>query len=177
MSLSELKKLVPPPTTPQDVGSLSEWENFEGQLGLKLPREYREFIFSYGSGQFAAFYAVFNPFSSNRHINLLKRVEEICRFSRQLQAECPERFPFPYYPENGGLLPWGSDENGNYYFWLTQGPPSKWVVVQDEVRGYGIENHAVSLTEFLIAILRGEIKPLVSEYPDQAHFKFEPWNV
>ena len=46
-----------------------------------------------------------------------------------------------------GGMPWGGitgipvaslfahDTNGNDYFWLTEGPPTKWIVVQDENRG------------------------------------------
>jgi hypothetical protein len=105
---------------------------------------------------------------------LLVTAPEICGYNRRAQAESPERFPYPYYPEPGGLLPWGVDENGNDYFWLTKGEPSQWVVVQDEYRGNGIEVHDCSMTEFLVGILERRIEPLASDYPNEDVYTFEP---
>src|SRR5690242_19716466 len=127
MSVAELKKLVPPPSKPFEVGPLSQWREIEDQLEVRLPRDYREFVFAYGSGLFASFYRIYNPFAANEYTALLPSIKRICDIDRESQREYPKRFPYPYYPEAGGLLPWGNDENGNDYFWLTEGPPTKWI--------------------------------------------------
>src|SRR5262249_54774047 len=142
MSLAKLKKLIRPPDRPSEIGSLEHWRAVEGQLGTSLPRDYREFISTYGTGVFAHFYCVYSPFSKNKHLSLLRCAELVCRYNRQSREEFPERFPYPYFPEPDGLLPWGVDENGNDYFWLTQGAPSNWIVVEDENRGNGIQVHS-----------------------------------
>jgi len=176
MSITQLKQLVPPLTRPLEVGTLAQWRKVEGQLGTKLPPDYRHFVFAYGSGLFAGLYAVYNPFAASEWTNLPKRAKRTCDLNRESQKSNPERFPYPYYPEPGGLLPWGNDENGNDYFWLTEGPPTKWVVVQDENRGDGVRVQPYTMTGFLVGILRRKIKPLASGYPRKSDFKFEPFD-
>src|SRR6266404_2309328 len=119
MSMADLKKLVTPPAKPFEVGTLSQWQKYEQKLGTRLPDDYRKFVFAYGSGLFAGFYRVYNPFAASEYIALLSQVERVCGYNRESQRSFPKRFPYPYFPELGGLLPWGNDENGNDYFWLT----------------------------------------------------------
>jgi len=176
MSMAELKKLVAPPPKPLEVGTLAQWRELEDQLGTRLPRDYREFVFTYGTGLFAGLYRVYNPFAASEYIALIPQSKRVCDYNREAQLASPERFPYPYYPKSGGLLPWGNDENGNDYFWLTEGPPSKWIVVQDENRGEGIRVQLYSMTGFLLGILQRKIKPLASGYPRKSVFKFEQWD-
>jgi hypothetical protein len=176
MSIADLKKLVPPPAKPFEVGTLAQWRKLEEQLGTRLPRDYREFVFVYGSGLFAGFYRVYTPFAASEYTALISQVERVCGYNRESQRSFPERFPYPYYPEPGGLLPWGNDENGNDYFWLTEGPPTKWVVVQDENRGKGIRVQRYTMTGFLVAILQRKIRALAGSYPKKQHLVFEPWD-
>lgn len=165
MSLTTLKKLVPPPTK-INTGTLKTWQKVERSLGLKLPRDYREFIFSYGGGLFADFYLVFDPFSTDQYLNLASRIQMNCQKLRELcESNGPDYIPYPIYPEKGGLLPWGNDENGNEYYWLTEGPPTKWKVVQDNVRGDGFYCHPFGMVEFLTKIQQRKIPALASGYP------------
>jgi hypothetical protein len=71
--------------------------------------------------------------------------------------------------------PWGRDENGNHYYWLTEGVPAEWVVVQNSARGTGCAQHECSMTEFLVGILEGRIEPLASGYPSPEVFVFYPY--
>jgi hypothetical protein len=176
MSIVELKQLVPPPDRPFNTGDLVKWRKIEEQLGVELPPDYREFIFAYGTGLFAGFYRVYNPFTTRDYLALLPQSKRVCGYGRESRRWDPERFPYLYYPEAGGLLPWGNDTNGNDYFWLTEGAPAGWVVVQDENRGRGITVQPYSLTGFLVAILRRKIEALASGYPCQSNFTFEPWD-
>ncbi len=122
MAIAELKELVPPPATPFEVGTLAQWREVEAELGTALPRDYRDFVFAYGSGLFAGLYRVYNPFAASEYIALVAQGRRVCGYNRESRRSYPERFPYPYFPEPGGLLPWGNDENGNDYFWLTEGP-------------------------------------------------------
>jgi hypothetical protein len=175
MSLEELVELVPPPRQPFEVGTLKQWRAVEKKLGTELPLDYREVVFAYGSGLFAEFYRVYNPFAVSEHIKLVPSAERVCRFNRESRSSFPMRFPYPYFPEPGGLLPWGNDVNGNDYFWLTEGPPSAWVVVQDENRGGGIKVQPYSMTGFLVAVLTRKVKALASGYPAKSDRIFEQW--
>lgn len=175
MSLARLKRLVAPPESPAEVGTLQQWQDLERSLGAELPRDYREFVFTYGTGLFAGFYRVHNPFASSQWMALLTSVTRVCDCNRESQKEFPERFPHPYFPEKNGLLPWGNDENGNDYFWLTQGQPDEWQVVEDEVRGDGIKAHPFTMTDFLISILNKTTEPLASGYPLETDYEFDSW--
>lgn len=177
MSIAELKALVPPPKSPFETGTSSLWKKLDKLLGLKLPQDYRDFVTTYGTGLFAGLYRVYNPFSAMEYMSLLTCIERDCKNARQMKkAGVFNSSSYPIYPETGGILPWGNDENGNFYYWLTKGSPTKWSVVQNSVRGDGFRVHSCTMTGFLVAILRREIKPLASRYPRKDAYKFEPWN-
>ena len=145
------------------------------KLGLKLPADYRKFIDTYGSGLFADFYMVYNPFASSELINLIVCVNRVCGYNRTSQTSNPSRFPYPYFPEPNGLLPWGRDENGNDYFWLRKGSPATWQVVQDSNRGSGILLQPYTMTGFLAGVLEGKVKALASHYPNSESHTFTQW--
>ena len=175
MSIQELKKLVPPPDRPSEVGSLEAWREIERKIGLVLPSDYRDFIFTYGSGLFAQFYRVCNPFDPSEWISLYASVERVCNSEGEIKRKFPDQVPYPIYPQEAGILPWGNDENGNEYFWLTQGAPDTWLVLSDEVRGEGFREYGCSITEFLTKVLIGHIEALASDYPREENFVFEPF--
>ncbi len=175
MPIEALKKLVPPPRHPTEVGSLEQWDAFERTLGLTLPSDYREFVFTYGSGRFAQFYGIYNPFAVSEYIALMPSIQRVCAATRVIKRNWPDVVPYPIYPDQHGLLPWGSDDNGNYYFWLTKGPPDTWLVLSDEVRGEGFREYNCTMTEFLAGVLLGEIKALASDYPTDEDRVFESW--
>jgi hypothetical protein len=138
MSIKQLKQLVAPPRSPTEVGTAEEWAAAERSLGVRLPHDYRGFVFAYGSGLFARLYIVYNPFATSRYIRLQERVRVVCEIERGTKRSFGAKFvPYPIFPEPGGILPWGRDENGNDYYWRTGGPPSRWKVVQNNV-GAGV---------------------------------------
>src|SRR5580698_10276206 len=103
---------------------------------MKLPADYKSFVKTYGSGLFAGFIRIFNPWDSSPYMSLLLSATSVSDMYRQMKgSEGESDLPFPLYPEKCGLLPCGNDENGNYIFWLTQGVPSKWSIVVAEGRG------------------------------------------
>src|SRR5207249_2196357 len=116
MPIEPLKKIVPPPPIPSEVGSLQQWQAVERQPGLALPFDYRDFVFTYGSGLFAQFYRIYNPFAASEYTALYPSVERVCGCERETKSDWPDRVPYPIYPDQPGLLPWGNDENGNDYY-------------------------------------------------------------
>lgn len=176
MSLSRLIQLVTPPKNPFEIGTLEEWHERESQIGVSLPADYREFVFTYGTGLFAGFYRIYNPFAASQTMSLMESITRVCEQNRISQQSFPERFPYRYFPEPCGLIPWGNDENGNDYFWLPDGLPETWNVVQDENRGSGLVRQPFIMTEFLVSVLEGKTKPLASDYPHEDDFVFDAWS-
>lgn len=176
MSLSRLIELVPPPATPFEIGTLEEWRDRESDIGVALPTDYRDLVLTYGTGLFAGFYRIYNPFAASQYMSLMASITRVCGQNRVSQQSFPDRFPYPYFPEASGLIPWGNDENGNDYFWLAEGPVETWNVVQDENRGGGITRQPFTMTGFLVSVLEGKTKPLAGDYPREDDFVFEAWS-
>jgi hypothetical protein len=175
MPIEPLKALVPPPAHPSEVGTLQQWQAVERQLGLVLPTDYREFIFSYGTGLFADFYRIYNPFAVSAYTAFIPSVLRTCAGAREIKGKFSDRVPFPLFPDRPGLLPWGNDENGNDYFWLTEGDPDTWKVLSDEVRGDGFQEYGCTMTEFLTGILLGKFDALAGDYPQEEDRVFKTW--
>jgi hypothetical protein len=93
MSITDLKKLVPPPSKPFEVDTLAQWGEIEQRLGTKLPDDYRQFVFAYGTGLFAGLYRVYNPFAACEYVSLLPQGKRVCDYNRESQRSFPERFP------------------------------------------------------------------------------------
>ncbi len=175
MSILKLKELVPPPNKPFELGTVEQWASVESKLGLSLPSDYRDFHLAYGTGLFAKLYIIYNPFSAIKAANLYAQIETVCQQEREFKRDFPEAVPYRVYPERPGILPWGGDENGNYYYWLTDGIPDSWQVISDEVRGDGFQEHSRCMTDFLYEVLTGNIEALAGDYPRDEYLRFESW--
>lgn len=172
MSLLKLKEIIPGPAKPLGVSDKEELIATQEGLGVTLPRDYIEFIQSYGSGCLGDFYHVWNPFNSKQ---FLKDVDDICWHERDFKRMYPESVPYEIYPNTPGFLPWGADDNGNYYGWLTKGKPNEWKVVTNEVRGDGYELHHIGFLDYFLEIFSGKIEPLASGYPNKECYKFRSY--
>lgn len=174
MSIAKLKKLVPPPKSPVDNGHGQDWAKIEKHLGTKLPQDYKDFIAAYGSGTFAQFYRVLNPFAKAAPMRLADQAKEQSSRMKQIHEEEPDFVPFDAFPKSPGLLVWGNDDNGNDYFWLTEGEPDAWPVVAFDCRGDGAKKHDCTLTGYLTGVMEKKIEPLASGFPEEGDYVFEP---
>lgn len=157
--LEILTSIVTPPVHPSEVPTHPDWEKIEKQLGLTLPVDYRDFVQRYGSGLLANFIRVFNPFSSFEYLALIPSVHRISDIRRTLKStEGDEEVPYIVYPDAPGLVPWGNDENGNTFYWLTSGAPDRWPTVVGEGRGRRWERFELPFTLFLAKTLTKEIE-------------------
>jgi hypothetical protein len=153
---SRLLRLMSPPATPID--SSGNWSAVEKQLTTRLPDDYKRFIEHYGTGRVAGLLWPLNPFSSNEHLNLLKKAPVILDAERTLRDSFPKYHPWPLFPEPGGMLPWCSTDNGDYILWRTIGEPNEWTVFIYEVRGIVRQDYSIGMAAFLYHWLNGEIE-------------------
>jgi hypothetical protein len=180
MSVKDITSLIQPPPKPTHVPKRPNWDTTERKLGLKLPTDYKGFIAKFGSGLFANFIRVFNPFHKDPYISLLDTAKTICDMYRDFkESEGEKVLPFALYPEEQGLLPWGNDENGNYIFWLTKGNASKWPTVVAEGRGPLWQRFDFPMTTFLAKILTKQIRCKIwpTSFPSKKRsFTFTPYD-
>ena len=71
--------------------------------------------------------------------------------------------PYPLSPEPGGLYPWGSTDNGDWLYWLTNGEPDSWRVIGFSNSGWA--EFSGTMTEFLVAVLSRQIQ--FDLFPDE----------
>ncbi|QDT23932.1 SMI1/KNR4 family protein [Gimesia chilikensis] len=174
MALSELLKIVTPPDKPKEVPAKPNWAAVEKKLGLQLPDDYKLFVAKFGSGLLGSFVRVYNPFSKDEYLALQKSVISVCEIYQMLS----DTFPYEFYPETPGLLPWGNDDNGNSLFWLTRGARNKWPVVVCSGRDNRYQLFEMGMTAFLARTFTGEVKCKIWPKPfavTSRRAKFEPY--
>ena len=136
-----------------------------------MPLDYKGYINAFGTGCLDDFIWVLNPFSSNRYLSLFSQGEAALQALRELQSDFGFEVPHPLFPEPGGLLPWGTTDNGDVLYWLTEGRPDDWPVVANAARGPEVERYAMGMSAFLAKVLTREIVSgiLPDDFPGEEH--------
>jgi hypothetical protein len=166
MSISDLTRLVRPPSNLTDPGSPSVWEAVQSSMGIRLPMDAYDYGVVYGSGSMCnGFFLLFNWASPHFEAYL----DAECKGLRAVSTSCRQPAVFPDSP---GLLPWGRDENGSSLCWFTGGEPDAWpVVVQSrEGKQYVFQ---LSMTTFFARLFLNQIScPIWHEpfTPDELDF-------
>jgi hypothetical protein len=156
MIIDELLAVLPSPAIPAESNSKNNWGEITDQIGEPLPTDYMQFIDAYGSGSLNSLISVFNPFSMNRHLNLMYQMNVQLSALRLLKTEFPGEISYPLFFEPGGLLPWAISIDGDVYCWLTKGYSGKWEVVVICRQG-GTEHFPMTMSQFLARLIKGHI--------------------
>lgn len=122
MALEEILNFIPPPAQPVDT--TGDWAIAEQEFGITLPSDYKQFIETYGSGEFQPGLVIANLLTASGR--------EMIRGDLVRYAEMQAALDHEYilHPESPGLFPWGSDVHGHLYCWWTEGEPDEWGIVQ-----------------------------------------------
>jgi hypothetical protein len=159
--LRELVARVPPP--PEPSFGKATWQQVFAELGTAMPADYVEFINTYGSCEFGYYLGIGDP----RDYQPLSYHQAWCESGdeyREMREEFPEFHPLAAWPEAGGFLGWGTDIDGNWFGWLTEGEPDHWpIAVWGRQLEDGLITH-VSMTEFLTGWLSSP--PAYQGFPD-----------
>ena len=94
---------MPPPAQPLNRGSEKEWSAFENNIGLRFPEDDFTVVYTYGSGRFLAGEFRYNPFEPADAASVECEFKTLCKNKKR----SPVEFPFPVFPESGGLYPFG----------------------------------------------------------------------
>nr|MDT0658665.1 SMI1/KNR4 family protein [Micromonospora sp. DSM 115978] len=150
--MDDLVRRVPPPTVPVD--GQGDWAAAEATLGLSLPADFKALIGRYGRGEFCDLLFVYPPFGE---CTLVGYGVHMLDDDRRERIDFPEDYPYPLYPEPGGLLVWGATSNGDRLCWRTKGAPDDWPVVVWNPRGAAYELHAMGAVAFIEGWLSGRV--------------------
>jgi hypothetical protein len=163
-SLEKLIKLESPPANPLASGTPERWRQVETELGLRFPNDYKRLIDLYGVGHWVNFVEIMNPFVPWQHAQApdffnwarkrLEGLDEGNRFRTGYAA------PFVRHPAPDGLFPFAYDDDSGTLCWQVSGQPDSWrIVCLDRKMSERFERFDMSLTGFLVALLKGEIFP------------------
>lgn len=178
---SALVAKVPPPHMP--LAAKGDWSKVEARLKLQLPSDYKWFIEQYGTGWFCKAVFITSPFWQDSQGNdALSIVNDQIRELYQSYVDSGDwpEWPYPYYPQNGGLLTFASSYNNEYLSWLTHGAPSKWTIVlfhHFELHDTGYSSIARLLLDSLEQHPRLRNPPLNFGYWMHQHPGFDPRSV
>lgn len=154
-----LMALAPPPGNP--VAARGDWSVAVARAGTLLPTDYRRLVGLYGCGIFGGEVWLCSPFAENPNIELVEYGRGLLEGDRDVRQLFPDAFPYPLFPEPGGLLPWGRTHGGDNLYWRTAGEPDGWTVVANGSRSADYEEFPGGVAAFLAAWLAGEWSPPV----------------
>lgn len=170
MTIKNLLDVLPRPAQAVEVVSIGEWETYNLITGIDLPDDYKSYLNIYGTGIIGGVITPYNPFCRRSSWKPAQTCYTWMREAlaiKQLQHDFGrDIFPYPVYPEEGGLLPWGGTDNGDQLFWLTQGHPNNWTVVINESRSRNFQSFNYSMTGFIYAWIKGMVKCDLIPYDD-----------
>jgi hypothetical protein len=121
VTIDDLTELVRPPAAP--VGADCDWASAESALGLRLPDDFKALVSRYGVGEFGEI--VLGDTLTAGVSDFVQLAHRDRDHLRQLREQFPDDFPYPSYPEPGGLLEWAHTGAADRLCWLTQGPPDR----------------------------------------------------
>lgn len=168
MAIEQLIALIRPPRGPIDGDG--DWTVAETQFGVQFPADFKEMTRRYGTGCFYSDLYIINPLTRwgrervNERLDIYRELRDACEFSLLL------------HPEPSGLLPWGHDSNGNGFFWLVEGEPDQWPVVQIAHEAEETPfRRDVNITTFLVEFVQNRYPEMLGGVKfKKRHFRFTP---
>jgi hypothetical protein len=174
-SLRDLLALCPPPSGGLVGTSLALVEE---DLGCRLPEDYHDLMAAYGPGCFDEFLWVFGCHPENRNLDIRNRTEKARRvFSRSASVNL-NLLLTNHGATRQDVVSWGGTDNGDLCIWIAVGSPSQWPVVVVDAREDSYLMHRKTVSEFLLAILRGEIRSEIfpGDFPSETpEFSVNPY--
>ncbi|MEU4208605.1 SMI1/KNR4 family protein [Streptomyces sp. NPDC026206] len=108
-----------------------DWAGAEARLGTALPGDYKRLVEMFGHGAFDGYLELHMPGAGFRSSDIVLNTEWLGEWARTGRSGLWD--PYEVYPAPGGLLQWGSTEQADQFFWLTEGPdPDKWPILVTE---------------------------------------------
>ena len=159
-----------------------DWEHAQQELGMPVPADFRELGGRFPPGTFQGYlhirpapYALADLRDRSLDVLRLWRDDDpdeddirAMRFEEELLARegivpdyAPEpevSFPFPLWPEPGGIFPWAEAAGIGTFFWLQASPePGSWPVVWCHGENLEWEQFDGTCTDFLMALVTGQM--------------------
>ena len=152
--IERLRQFVVPPPLP--LYHTGDWCEIERALGIRLPEDYKTLIETFGQGTFVG--------KANRSGLLISSYlgpAEAVELGEGFGAYFRTLMPMAYgiYPDQPGLLGFGSYADKDTIAWNTSGEPKDWEIVYDDPETGLHKIKDMGMLEFVISVLE-ESSPL-----------------
>ncbi|WP_405478890.1 hypothetical protein [Streptomyces sp. NBC_00009] len=108
-----------------------DWDAVEERLGTRLPTDFKQLAEIFRNGAFDGFLTLYVPEAAVPGMDFVEHAEYLAGFAARSGTSLWE--PYGIYPAPGGLLEWGSSEQADQFYWLTEGDdPDRWPVLASE---------------------------------------------
>ncbi|WP_031520687.1 SMI1/KNR4 family protein [Streptomyces sp. NRRL F-5123] len=165
--LEQLTRLLPPPA--EDV-SAPPWGQSRADVGFDFPSDYRAFVDLYGGGHIGGpdsfeTFDIYAPSAVPRRPGepggfeafVAWHTSEFASMFEGADADFWGGTVYPMYPAPGGLLTWGENEQGDLFWWLTEGDdPDAWPVVMWARGPATTYRFDVGMVRFLYSMVSGD---------------------
>ncbi|PWI19347.1 SMI1/KNR4 family protein [Streptomyces sp. Act143] len=157
-SVAELERALPglePHRLPTPASI--DWPRLEGVLGTALPADYKLLCELYPAFVLSDFILVSGP-APGAEVTWAEDTEDL-----EIVAEWCEdadlAIPMHPYPAAGGLLPWATSNQGDYFLWTTSPDgPQEWMVTVASRNG-AWWHYAGGAVQFLADLVSGVLEP------------------
>jgi hypothetical protein len=200
VTLTDLRRVLPPPAKPTDTGSPAAWRAVEAALGVRYPPDFRDLIATYGSGMIDGVIALLNPIGVDwtgappfaslprslgavlgalnpngapRDVWLYALASTLAASDGQPALRLPDgrvQTPARLWPESPGLFPWARGDSGQALLWWTEGAPEQWPVVLADP-SEGFLSYDMDATGVLAGWLAGTVKLDYLPSPTKPRFR------
>ncbi|MEV0777342.1 SMI1/KNR4 family protein [Streptomyces sp. NPDC050433] len=138
----------------EPLGIPVDWEAIEGELQIPLPADYRELFEAFGGGVFSdsVYFLGYDEGLAFDFLTQWRVALSVDRDSGAGDVSAVEPYSI-YAPGGKGLVPWGSTEWGDEYFWLIDaGRPGEYPIFARAEDGEW-HRYDMSTSEFLYRVL------------------------
>jgi hypothetical protein len=128
-----------------------DWEFLQTALGVRLPTDFREFADHYPAVAIDDYLAIGvpEPGKENQYVSGLHNINDVIEGLIE---------DYPLHPAEDGLIPWGSSNQGDLFFWHTNDPdPDRWPAVVYSSNG-DVWEHDGGMLSLLVGLIDGSIE-------------------
>jgi hypothetical protein len=152
LRIKQLLELHHPRPQPEE----ERWLAAESTFGIPFPQPYKNLIDTFGASTWGDFLHIFSPLDQADNLRFVNTTLAADRESRQ---SWPEHYPFPLYPESGGLFPWARTDNGDTCYWITAAAiPEKWPTLIRGPRAPEFEVKFIPVGMLVYGIVTGKLR-------------------
>jgi hypothetical protein len=167
-NIEQLRHVLPESTP----GGSKDWASITLKMGIELPRDYKEFVDTFGGGYIDDYLYVMEPDCPFEASDLVGFVEERAEALEYLWSSSEDK-PRELTEPGDRLIAFAMSDNGEYVYWLAKAEqhPDDWTIMVNEARGEWWEHHDMSFTQFLLSSLTGEVRCeiLSDSFPTSPH--------